>query len=141
MNKDPQVRANKLRRIRAGNAPRVLELCSGCGGMSLGLEAAGFQLVAHIESDETAAKSYALNFKSRGVGNREAWSAPRDMVLSDPVTLCTELGLNGDAAEQFDLLAAGLPCQAFARIGRSKLRSITGDEDAFKNDPRARLYQ
>ena len=33
------------------------------------------------------------------------------------------------------------PSTAFARIGRSKLRSVTGDERAFKNDARASLYR
>ncbi len=136
-----EIRAAKLERIRLGRAPRVLELCSGCGGMSLGLKAAGFDLVAHIEMDATAAASYALNFGPPVDERREAWSLARDMIASDPTSLCHDLGLDGDAGEQFDLLAAGLPCQAFARIGRSKLRSVTGDDDAFKNDPRARLYQ
>jgi DNA (cytosine-5)-methyltransferase 1 len=34
------VRSAKLDRARNGLAPRVLELCSGCGGLSLGLTAA-----------------------------------------------------------------------------------------------------
>ncbi|WP_315749601.1 MULTISPECIES: DNA cytosine methyltransferase [unclassified Bradyrhizobium] len=136
-----RIRAAKLERIRGGQAPRVLELCSGCGGMSLGLKTAGFDLVAHIELDEPAAESYAINFPAPVAGRREAWAVARDMTASDPVSLCRDLGLEGSPADQFDVLAAGLPCQAFARIGRSKLRSVTGDEDAFKNDPRARLYQ
>jgi DNA (cytosine-5)-methyltransferase 1 len=141
MKTGPEIRAAKLKRIREGGAPRVLELCSGCGGLSLGFKAAGFELVAHVESDETAAASYALNFRPPVEEYREAWSRPRDMLLSDPAALAAEVGLEGEAVDQFDVLAAGLPCQAFARIGRSKLRSITGDDEAFKNDPRARLYQ
>jgi DNA (cytosine-5)-methyltransferase 1 len=109
--------------------------------MSLGLKAAGFDLVAHIEMDATAAASYALNFVAPVASRREAWSQSRDMTRSDPKSMCSDLGLEHSAAEQFDVLAAGLPCQAFARIGRSKLRSVTGDDDAFKNDPRALLYQ
>jgi DNA (cytosine-5)-methyltransferase 1 len=141
MKRGTEIRAAKLKRIREGGVPRVLELCSGCGGMSLGLKRAGFDLIAHVEVDETAAASYALNFQPPVADRREAWSRPRDMILSDPASLSAELGLEGEAVEQFDILAAGLPCQAFARIGRSKLRSVTGDEDAFKNDPRAQLYQ
>lgn len=138
---DSLARAQKLERLRSGLSPRALELCSGCGGMSLGMEAAGFNLLAHVEFDETAAASYALNFEAGSADHFDAWAAPRDMVLSDPATLAKEIGLVGDVVEQFDVLAAGLPCQAFARIGRSKLRSVTGDEEAFKNDPRAKLYQ
>jgi hypothetical protein len=38
-----KIRAAKLQRIRAGAPPRLLELCSGCGGLSLGMSAAGFR--------------------------------------------------------------------------------------------------
>ncbi len=134
-------RQAKLDRLRGGGAPRALELCSGCGGMSLGMEAAGFELVCHVEFDETAAASYALNFKPPVGVQKAAWSLARDMVTSDPITLVKEIGLAGAVVNQFDVLAAGLPCQAFARIGRSKLRSVTGDDEAYVNDPRAKLYQ
>lgn len=141
MKLDAAARATKLERLRDGGAPRVLELCSGCGGMSLGLAAAGFELLAHVEFDATAAASYALNFRPPSEDHRAAWAAPRDMVLSDPASLAREIGLGDDICQRFDVLAAGLPCQAFARIGRSKLRSVSGDEEAFKNDPRAQLYR
>jgi DNA (cytosine-5)-methyltransferase 1 len=55
--------------------------------------------------------------------------------------LVADLGFRTSAAESFDVLAAGLPCQAFARIGRSKLRQVAGQEDAFQRDPRAILYR
>lgn len=138
---DTAARQAKLDRLRRGEAPRALELCSGCGGMSLGMQAAGFELLGHVEFDETAAASYALNFKPPVEEKKAAWALARDMVTCDPATLASEIGLIGSAAEQFDVLAAGLPCQAFARIGRSKLRSVTGDDDAYVNDPRAKLYQ
>jgi DNA (cytosine-5)-methyltransferase 1 len=135
------IRRNKLARLRAGGEPRTLEICSGCGGLSLGLLAAGFELTAHIEIDPEAAESYALNFG----GNRnlkDAWSRPRDMESCTASQLVSQLGLKTSAQESFDVLAAGLPCQAFARIGRSKLRAIAGgEEDAFQKDPRASLYR
>lgn len=141
MTANADLRAQKLARIKAGSAPRVLELCSGCGGLSLGLQAAGFDLVAHVEFDQTAAASYALNFTPPSAEHRAGWAMARDMEATDPATLATEIGLEGDVGGHFDVLAAGLPCQAFARIGRSKLRSITGDDEAYRNDPRAKLYQ
>lgn len=141
MNHRTDIRAAKLRRIRSGSAPRVLELCSGCGGMSLGLASAGFELIAHVESDPTAAKSFALNFPPPPSTAPEIWSKPRDMEEVSAADLVAELGIKSRTAETFDVLAAGLPCQAFARIGRSKLRSIRGEEDAFRTDPRAKLYK
>lgn len=131
----------KLARLQAGAVPRVLELCSGCGGLSLGLEAAGFALAAHIEADPVANLSHAMNFGPADPKRRQAWSQPRDMVKTKLDSLAKEFGLPERVPEAFDVLAAGLPCQAFARIGRSKLRSVTGDDDAFRNDPRASLYR
>lgn len=126
--------------IRSGRAPRVLELCSGCGGLSLGLETAGFHLAAHIELDQQACLTYAENFMGTGRKNPVAWAKPRDMQTQSISELIVELGIDDRPSQAFDVLAAGLPCQAFARIGRSKLRSVTGDDRAFKNDPRASLY-
>ncbi len=37
-------------------------------------------------------------------------------------------------------MVGGPPCQAFARVGRSKLREIDAHPQAFKYDPRAKLY-
>jgi DNA (cytosine-5)-methyltransferase 1 len=117
----------------------VLEICSGCGGLSLGLLTAGFELSAHIEIDPEAAESYAVNF---GGGRDAPWALPRDLERCSTEGLVTELGLQTSPEDSFDILAAGLPCQAFARIGRSKLRSVSGGkDDAFRKDPRAALYR
>lgn len=134
------VRRSKADRLRGGAAPRVLEICSGCGGLSLGLSSAGFTLAAHVEVDAEAAASYALNFG----GNRPAddpWAVARDMERCSADDIVEELKLGVPTAHAFDVLAAGLPCQAFARIGRSKLRAVAGKEDAFQTDPRAALYR
>ena len=134
------IRRRKLARLHAGANPRALEICSGCGGLSLGLKEAGFELTAHVEIDREAAASYALNF-GRGRACDDPWALPRDMESCSAGQLTDELGL-GPASDAFDLLAAGLPCQAFARIGRSKLREVSGgQDDAFRKDPRAALYR
>ena len=117
----------------------MLEICSGCGGLSLGLASAGFHLSAHVESDPEAASSYALNFGSK-LSTDDPWALPRDMEDCSAAELATDLGLLEPAASAFDVLAAGLPCQAFARIGRPKLRAVAGKDDAFRTDPRAALY-
>lgn len=134
------LRREKLTRLQTGGKPRTLEICSGCGGLSLGLQAAGFELSAHVEIDPEAAESYALNFSGKR-GLDSAWSQPRDMQKTTAAQLVVDLGLKTSPASSFDILAAGLPCQAFARIGRSKLRSVAGEDDAFQRDPRASLYR
>lgn len=133
-------RLAKITRLAGGSRPRVLELCSGCGGMSLGFKAAGLDLIGHVEQDVTAAESYALNFAAPEGVTEEVWRSARDMEKCGPDELAEAFGLD-TASDSFDVLAAGLPCQAFARIGRSKLRSVRNDDDAYRNDPRAKLYR
>lgn len=134
-------RARKLQRLRAGGKPRLLELCSGCGGMSLGFAAAGFSLVAHAEVDPTASESYAANFTPTSGTDFNAWKQPIDITAAEAADLIQAIGLSEPTHEVIDVVAAGLPCQAFARIGRSKLRSINGEENAYRNDGRAQLYR
>ena len=42
--------------------------------------------------------------------------------------------------EAIDVLVGGPPCQAYARVGRAKLREIADHPSAFKVDPRGNLY-
>jgi len=141
MDQNTNAYRRKLQRIAAGNRPRLLELCSGCGGMSLGLHTAGFQLAAHLEVETVANETHALNFGPSQELDRAAWATPRDMNVASADHLVDAFMLKDTAPHAFDVLAAGLPCQAFARIGRPKLRSITGDKEAFRKDVRASLYR
>jgi DNA (cytosine-5)-methyltransferase 1 len=125
----------KIARIAAGGRPRVLDLFSGCGGLSLGFDAAGFKLAAAVEIDPDAAASYGRNFH----GSDERHSKARDITTLAPEALAIELNL-GQVGSAIDVLVGGPPCQAFARVGRSKLREIDAHPQAFKHDLRARLY-
>lgn len=126
----------KIARLRAGGRPRVLDLFAGCGGLSLGFQAAGFDLRAALELDPDAARSHGLNFH----GGAPEHSQARDITVTHPEDLAGELGL-GAVDMAIDVIVGGPPCQAFARVGRSKLREIEEHPEAFKHDPRARLYQ
>lgn len=126
----------KLERLRAGAKPRVLDLFAGCGGISLGLEAAGFDIAGAVEFDPEAARTHGLNFH----GGDPVHSAPVDITKVSPQELCRRLGV-GAVAEAFDVIVGGPPCQAFARVGRSKLREIDAHPEAFIHDPRAQLYK
>jgi DNA (cytosine-5)-methyltransferase 1 len=57
----------------------------------------------------------------------------------EPEELVEGFGL-GSPARAFDIIIGGPPCQAYARIGRAKLREIAEHPRAFKVDPRANLY-
>ena len=125
----------KLRRLSAGGVPRVLDIFSGCGGLSLGFHAAGAKIEAAVEMDADAARSHGLNFH-KGAPRH---SVARDITATTPKALCDDLEL-GDPAAAFDIIVGGPPCQAFARVGRSKLREVADHPEAFRHDPRARLY-
>lgn len=126
---------NKLTRLRRGASPRVLDLFAGCGGLSLGFQASGCKIAAAVEFDPDAARSHGLNFHKGDARH----SVARDITATTPAALCADLGL-GDPASSFDIVIGGPPCQAFARVGRSKLREVADHPEAFRHDPRARLY-
>ena len=134
MKSPSQILRRKIERIRGGAQPRVLDLFSGCGGLSLGFKAAGYEIAAAVEFDPDAARSHGANFHP---GDSRLAQA-RD-INTAPDVLAVELGL-GDVSQAFDVLVGGPPCQAFARVGRSKLREIAEHPEAFRHDARARLY-
>src|SRR5690606_27952717 len=125
----------KLKRIASGGKPRVLDLFAGCGGLSLGFHAVGCEIVAAVECDPVAARSHGTNFHPGDLKH----SKPRDITKVTPKGLTAELEL-GDPANAFDIIVGGPPCQAFARVGRSKLREVADHPEAFRHDPRSRLY-
>jgi DNA (cytosine-5)-methyltransferase 1 len=126
----------KIARLRRGGKPRVLDLFAGCGGLSLGFQAAGFLLRAAVEFDPDAARSHGLNFH----GGDPRHSQARDITATRPEDLAAELEL-GPVPDSVEVIVGGPPCQAFARVGRPKLREIDAHPQAFRHDPRARLYQ
>lgn len=126
----------KVQRLRAGKTPpRVLDLFSGCGGLSLGFKRAGYEICGAVELDPHAAKSHGQNFHPGDARHAIA----RDITTTPPAMLAEALGW-GETALAVDVLVGGPPCQAFARVGRSKLREVAEHPEAFRHDPRARLY-
>lgn len=131
----------KAKRIRDGRKPRVLDLFSGCGGISLGFQRAGFEITAAIEFDPEAAASHALNFHrhvSESLLKHHAQA--RDITHTEPYEFIAELGHRGKPERAIDLIVGGPPCQAFARVGRAKLREVAKHPQAFKLDSRSNLY-
>ena len=81
---------------------RVASLFSGIGGIDLGFQQAGFEIVWANEFDKDAAKTYRHNF-----GPDHLIAA--DIRSIDPSTI-----------PDFDVLVAGFPCQPFSVLGRQK---------------------
>ena len=140
--------ADKLRRLRAGQPIRYMDVFAGCGGISLGFLTAAFLPIASVESDRWAARSHGANFgrHSKG-GDHNAHHVARDATTEDPASIFADLGIKGPVNDQVDVLVGGPPCQAFARVGRAKLREQahrrqedTADQ-AFLVDGRVDLWQ
>lgn len=126
--------AAKVDRLRRGGTPRLLDLFSGCGGLSLGFHAAGFRIGPALDNDPVAACTHGTNFHD----GEPDYSGPRD-VTTPPNVLTQDLAL-GSPSAAFDVVVGGPPCQPFARVGRPKLREIDEHPRAFLHDPRARLF-
>ena len=126
----------KLRRIGRGGRPRTLDLFAGCGGLSLGFHSSDFALIGAVEHDPVAARTHARNF----FGGEGVHSSPVDITSTGPDELLSRFHLRGDPEDQVDVVIGGPPCQAYARVGRAKLREIGAHPKAFLHDPRARLF-
>jgi DNA (cytosine-5)-methyltransferase 1 len=138
---DASLAKKKHARILLGEAPRTLDLFAGCGGLTLGFELAGFKSIGAVEFDSHAARSHAMNFMSHLEGQAfEAHAKAKDITLTEPEELMTILGHSGPIEEQVDVIVGGPPCQAFARVGRAKLREVAAHPEAFLQDPRGNLY-
>jgi DNA (cytosine-5)-methyltransferase 1 len=87
------------------NEPRLMiDLFAGAGGLSLGLESAGYSSVYANEVVPTYADTYAAN-------HPHAWTDSRDIRLVDAGEIRAKLGLE---KRELALLAGGPPCQGFS---------------------------
>lgn len=137
----PALVTMKHKRLLSGEAPRTLDLFAGCGGLSLGFDAAGFKTVGAVEFEPDAARSHAVNFFSDQPHERfEAHASAKDITKVEPAELLKMFGFVGNPDRHVDVIVGGPPCQAFARVGRAKLREIADHPEAFLQDPRGNLY-
>ncbi|HMM22392.1 MAG TPA: DNA mismatch endonuclease Vsr [Selenomonadales bacterium] len=103
-------------------AYNAIDLFCGCGGMTEGLKQAGFKVIAGIEIDEHAAKTYRLNHE------RDGTVLFKQDIRSIDTNAIKEL-LRG---EPLHLLAGCPPCQGFSTLKRKNKRRSA-------RDPRNRL--
>jgi DNA (cytosine-5)-methyltransferase 1 len=97
---------------------KSLELCTGAGGLALGVHQAGFAHELLIERDEVASKTLQLNVEA----GRLPVASLRG--LSKRIEEVDFQGL-----EDIDLLASGIPCQPFSHAG--KRRGLDDSRDVF----------
>lgn len=124
--------------------PKAIDLFAGPGGLSLGLEEAGFDIVGAIEWDEAAGNTYRTNFDHPSLQNDITEFGPSEFREFLERTSRLERG------EGVSLVAGGPPCPGFSLMGRSKISDLIkkgeyGDSKEYRHrfidDPRNELFR
>lgn len=81
-------------------APKFIEVCAGCGGLSTGLMNAGFEPVLLNENDNHCCQTLRKNHAGVNIDSGSM------------------LNLDLSNYQDIDLLAGGVPCQSFSQAGK-----------------------
>lgn len=111
---------------------RAVDLFAGCGGLSLGLEWAGFEPALAVERSPMAAETHFRNFHRRGLAwDDELWAShlarsPLDQgrnggtVVGDILEIVADHSFIEYVRDEIQptIVAGGPPCQGFSMAGR-----------------------
>jgi DNA (cytosine-5)-methyltransferase 1 len=100
------------------NKKNLIDLFSGCGGLSFGFEQAGFECIVGVDIDKPALKTFAHNHPH---------AIPLNLDLSEDSSI--QNIIDNIQEKSVDLIVAGPPCQGF---------SLTGSRN--ENDKRNKLF-
>lgn len=101
--------------------PIGIDLFAGAGGMSLGFEQAGFDVVAAVEIDPVHCATHKFNFPHCAI-------LPRSVVGLTGVEIRVAAGIG---TRRVDVVFGGAPCQGFSMIGQ---RAIDDPRNALVRD-------
>ena len=87
--------------------PKVIDLFAGVGGLSLGFENCGFDVILANEYDESIAAAYSKNHPST------------KMIVGD-ITALDLQEVFGSLSGKVDVVIGGPPCQGFSQKGQRK---------------------
>ena len=113
---------------RTGGPFAVDLFCCG-GGLSLGLEEAGFKVLLGVDHDEIATETHRAHFGG----------ASLHADLSKPEVISSIA--NALQGIDISLVAGSPPCQPFSRAGDSKLRSLVQAGNRPPEDDRRELWR
>lgn len=113
------------------DARLAVDLFSGAGGLSLGLQRAGWTTAVAVDMDERALETHAANFPGMSLRMDLGKPEERDRLeqLLEP------------AKGRIDLVAGGPPCQPFSRAGRYKIRHLVKHHGRDPEDLRKELWR
>jgi DNA (cytosine-5)-methyltransferase 1 len=106
-----------------------VSLWSGAGGLDLGLQQAGYDVVLAADHDEWACRTHGFN--------SEALVVCRD--LHDPDK--TTAWLRSLELSDIALVAGGFPCQPYSRAGHSRLRQLVASAQRPAVDKRVLAWR
>ena len=115
------------KRASRESKPTVLDIFCGAGGMSLGFQNAGCQILGGIDHNRYAVDTHHQNFPSAKLK-----LPPQDIRSLNNLD---DLGLKPG---EIDILVGGPPCQVFSRVGIGKMRKLGRD---VESDHRNFLYE
>ena len=85
------------------NSLTCLDLFCGCGGFSLGMQRAGFRVLAAIDFNEEAIATFKTNFP------KDTLALCEDLTKFPPGKLASKIGVNS-----VDVIVGGPPCQGYS---------------------------
>jgi DNA (cytosine-5)-methyltransferase 1 len=98
---------------KENHRPLAIDLFAGCGGMSLGIEAAGFDIVASVEIDPIHCLIHHFNFPY-------SITICQDISKVDSKDILEKIKAKG-FYQNIDLITGGPPCQGFSLMGKRQL--------------------
>jgi DNA (cytosine-5)-methyltransferase 1 len=98
--------------------PTSIDLFAGCGGLTRGLEWAGFDCIAFNEINKDASDTFATNFPEAIRLEGDIKLALTDEVISDVLEPVI------DEKGGLDLLCGGPPCQGYSGIGHRRTHKL-----------------
>ena len=104
--------------LKNNQKPTCIDLFAGAGGLSIGLQRAGFHLVAASDWDHWSCETLRQNHENIFVSEGDITSVDLD-------EFAKQIG-----TKSIDLIAGGPPCQGFSQLGKRE-----------KNDPRNQMWR